>query len=56
MGRRWLLFGVCLLAFSTAMWGQLPVVPGTDKPEHPLFALPRIGFSAERYCHRRGAE
>ena len=35
MGRRWLLFGVCLLAFSTAMWGQLPVVPGTDKPEHP---------------------
>ena len=35
MGRRWLLFGVCLLAFSTAMWGQLPGVPGTDKPEHP---------------------
>ena len=24
-----------MLAFSTAMWGQLPVVPGTDKPEHP---------------------
>ena len=30
-----MLFGVCLLAFSTAMWGQLSVVPGTDKPEHP---------------------
>ena len=35
MGRRGLLFGFCLLAFSATMWGQLPVVPGTDEPEHP---------------------
>ena len=36
MGKRGLLFGFCLLAFSTAMWGQLPFVPGTEEPEHPL--------------------
>lgn len=35
MGRRGLLFGFCLLAFSATMWGQLPVVPGTDEPERP---------------------
>ena len=33
MRRRWLLFGIYLLACTTLTWGQLPVVPGTEEPE-----------------------
>ncbi len=35
MRRRWLLFGIYLLACTTFTWGQLPVVPGTEEPERP---------------------
>ena len=35
MRRRWLLFGIYLLACTTLTWGQLPVVPGTEEPERP---------------------
>ena len=60
-----MLFGVCLLAFSTAMWGQLSVVPGTDKPEHPQhthrhdrrvnFGI-KGGFTSSLFLDERGAD
>ena len=39
MRRRWLLFGIYLLACTTFTWGQLPVVPGTEEPERPQHRL-----------------
>lgn len=48
MGLRQIFSGLCLLMFSTMMWGQAPVVPGTADEVHLKFHRGRpVNFGAK---------